>query len=79
MYNANGFFEKNELESYSLNSVTSDYNDDGTVTIFLGGCSANTSNCLPIAGEGWYYQWRMYEPRQAILEGQFSFPMPTRR
>jgi hypothetical protein len=38
MYNASGFFEKNERQAYSLNSVTAKSNADGSFTIHLGGC-----------------------------------------
>lgn len=77
MYNAEGFFQKNDLGAYSINSVTAEKNDDGTVTIQLGGCEKSTKNCLPIAGKGWYYQWRMYDPEEAMLKGEFTFPMPS--
>jgi len=59
MYNAKGFFEKNDLGAYSLNSVTAKRNVDKSVTIYLGGCEDGRDNCLPFAGEGFYYQWRM--------------------
>ena len=31
VYNSQGFFEKNELNAYSLNNMTSKKNDDGSV------------------------------------------------
>jgi hypothetical protein len=77
MYNAKGYFEKNKFDAYSLNNVTSKKNDDGTVTIHLGGCEDRRSNCLPLAGEGFYHQWRMYNPEKSILEGKWSFPDPV--
>jgi hypothetical protein len=33
-------------------------------------------NCLPLAGDGFYYTWRMYEPGEAFLNGEFSFNLP---
>jgi len=76
MYNAQGFFEKNDLGAYSLNSVTAKRNADNSVTIHLGGCEDGRDNCLPFAGEGFYYQWRMYEPGEAFLNGDYSFNLP---
>jgi hypothetical protein len=76
MYNAKGFFQKNDLGVYSLNSVTAKRNADNSVTIHLGGCEDGRSNCLPFAGEGFYYQWRMYEPGEAFLKGEYAFNLP---
>jgi hypothetical protein len=76
MYNASGFFEKNDRQAYSLNSVTAKSNADGSFTIHLGGCEDDRVNCLPLAGEGFYYNWRMYEPDEAFLNGEFSFNLP---
>lgn len=76
MYNAQGFFEKNDLGAYSLNSVTAKANADKSFTIYLGGCEDGRDNCLPFAGEGSYYQWRMYEPGEAFLKGEYSFNLP---
>ena len=76
MYNARGFFEKNDLGAYSLNGVTAKRNADKSVTIHLGGCDDGRKNCLPFAGEGFYYIWRMYEPGEAFLKGEYAFNLP---
>ena len=73
MYNGKGFFEKNDLGAYSLNSFTAKRNADKSVTIYLGGCDDGRDNCLPFVGKGSYYTWRMYEPGEAFLKGEFSF------
>ena len=31
---------------------------------------------LPLAGDGFYHQWRMYEPGEAIIRREFSFNLP---
>ena len=31
---------------------------------------------LPMAGEGFYYQWRMYEPGDEFLKGEYAFNLP---
>jgi hypothetical protein len=80
VYNKSGFFEKNDLGMYSLNDVTAERNDDGSVTVQFGGCDGKIPNCLPIS-PGWSYLVRMYGPRAEILSGAWTFPeaQPVRR
>ena len=73
VYNAKGFFEKNPLNAYSLNSVTAKPNPDGSFTVRFGGCDAGSVNCLPI-GAGWNYTVRLYRPRAALLNGIWKLP-----
>lgn len=73
LYDAEGYFAVNDLDSYSINSITGDRNDDGTMTIHLGGCDDGRINCIPIA-EGWNYIVRQYQPGEAILDGSWTFP-----
>jgi hypothetical protein len=73
VYNANGFFEKNSLGAYSVNNLTAKRNPDGSTTVQFGGCQQAKPNCLPIV-DGWNYTVRLYRPRQAILEGTWTFP-----
>lgn len=73
VYNAKGFFEKNALNAYSLNNLTAKPDRDGSFTIQFGGCSATTTNCLPIM-EGWNYIVRLYRARTPALDGTWSFP-----
>lgn len=73
VYNAEGFFEKNDLNAYSLNNLTAKPNADGTITIQFGGCDAKTPNCLPVTA-GWNFTARLYRPREEILKGKWTFP-----
>ncbi len=73
VYNAKGFFEKNALDSYSLNNLTAKRNKDGSITVQFGGCSATISNCL-VTPPGWNYVVRQYRPRRQILDGTWEFP-----
>ncbi len=73
LYNAAGFFEENPQDAYSANSVTGTYNDDGSMTVHLGGCDDDRVNCLPIM-EGWNYIVRMYRPDAEVLDGSWTFP-----
>ena len=72
VYNKDGFFEPNALNAYSVNDVTAQRNDDGSVTIHFGG-DAGASNYLPIT-PGWNYVVRMYLPGWQIIEGDWSPP-----
>jgi len=76
LYNAQGYFEKNDLDVYNLNSVTAKKNKDGSVDIQFGGCDEKKTNCIPIV-EGWNYVVRLYRPRKEILDGSWKFPDPV--
>jgi hypothetical protein len=72
VYNSKGFLEKNPLNAYSINNVTAESNQDGSVTIHFGGDPAKP-NYLPIT-PGWNYIVRMYQPRAELLDGTWEFP-----
>ena len=73
LYNADGFFEENDLGVYAINSVTGDRNADGSVTVHFGGCDDGRVNCLPIM-EGWNYAVRLYQPAPEVIDGTWQFP-----
>jgi hypothetical protein len=73
VYNEKGYLEKNEYSAYSLNNITANKNDDGSVGIQFGGCDGKNPNCLPVT-KGWNYTVRMYRPRAEILSGKWKFP-----
>lgn len=73
LYNAKGYFEKNDLNAYSVNNLTAKPNADGSVTVQFGGCGKDVPNCLPIMN-GWNYTARLYRPRAEILSGSWTFP-----
>lgn len=75
LYNAEGYYEKNDLNAYSVNSVTAKKGDDGSVDVQFGGCDGKVANCLPIM-KGWNYTVRLYRPKAEILDGSWSFPQP---
>jgi hypothetical protein len=72
VYNANGYYEKNALNSYTINSVTGKKGPDGSTTVQFGGCG-RAQNCIPIV-KGWNYTVRLYRPRTEILNGKWLFP-----
>ncbi len=73
VYNADGFFEPNARNAYSINNITAAPNADGSVTVHFGDCGDGQPNCLPIT-EGWNYTVRLYRPRPEILDGSWTFP-----
>jgi hypothetical protein len=73
LYNYDGYYQKNDLNAYSLNNITSKKSADGTVAIQFGGCDGKIPNCLPIM-KGWNYTVRLYRPRAEILNGKWKFP-----
>jgi hypothetical protein len=75
VYNADGNFQKNALEAYSLNNITASKSADGSVAVQFGGCDGEITNCLPIM-PGWNYMVRFYRPRAKILNGSWKFPQP---
>ena len=72
VYNAQGYFEKNAQNAYTLNGITAKKGADGSVTIQFGGCDGTIPNCLPIT-PGWNYMVRLYRPRAEILNGSWHF------
>ena len=75
VYNAQGYYEKNPYNAYSLNSVTAKKDGDGTYAIQFGGCDGKIPNCLPVM-KGWNYTVRLYRPKPEILSGKWKFPEP---
>lgn len=72
VYNKAGFFEKNSRNAYTINNVTAKPNADGSVTIHFGG-DEKLANSIPIV-PGWNYLFRLYRPRQSVLDGTWTPP-----
>jgi hypothetical protein len=73
VYNADGYLEANDLGVNSFNNVSAKPNDDGSYTLHFGGCGDDRVNCIPISPD-WNYSLRLYQPREAILDGTWTFP-----
>jgi hypothetical protein len=73
VYNQDGFMEANDQDAYNLNNVTAEANDDGSYTIHFGDCDDGRINCLPVP-EGWNLLYRLYQPGEEILSGEWTFP-----
>lgn len=76
VYNAAGYFEPNDADSYTVNNITAEKNDDGSVTVRFGDYPAGTPNAIPTP-EGWNYLVRLYRPRTEITDGTWQFPALT--
>jgi len=74
VYNADGYLEANDLGVNSYNNSSAVPNEDGSYTIHFGG-DPESVNYLPIT-DGWNYAARMYQPREEILDGSWTFPAP---
>nr|WP_256330575.1 DUF1254 domain-containing protein [Variovorax sp. YR216] len=73
VYNAQGYFEPNRLDAYTINSITAAKGEDGSVAVQFGGCDGVVANCLPLTPR-WNYLVRLYRPRAEILDGRWTFP-----
>ncbi len=76
VYTAEGYLGANDLGVNSYNNVKAESNSDGSFTIHFGECEDGRVNCIPIT-PGWSYTVRLYEPREQILNGSWSFPEPV--
>ena len=74
IYNAAGYFEPNERNAYTINSITAQKSADGSITVQFGGCDGQIPNCLPVP-PGWNYLVRLYRPRAEIREHRWTFPV----
>jgi hypothetical protein len=73
VYNAQGYFQENNENVYTLNNLTAKKGEDGSITVQFGGSDGKTPNCLPIV-PGWNFIVRLYRPRVEVLEGTWKFP-----
>ncbi|MFC4542328.1 DUF1214 domain-containing protein [Halosolutus amylolyticus] len=72
VYSSDWLLEENEYDAYSVNNVTAERDDDGSVTVHLGG-DPDQPNFL-YTPEGWRYIVRLYRPREEVLNGSYQFP-----
>jgi hypothetical protein len=73
VYKAEGYFQRNQCNAYSVNNITAKKGADGSVAIQFGGCDGKIPNCLPII-KGWNYTVRLFRPRPELLDGTWKFP-----
>lgn len=73
LYNEQGFYEKNDIDGYVINSIMGKRNDGNSMTVHFSGCDDGRVNYLPMM-DGWNYVIRLYQPRPEILDGTWTFP-----
>ncbi|SFT80735.1 DUF1214 domain-containing protein [Sedimentitalea nanhaiensis] len=73
VYDADGYLAPNDLGRNSYNNTSAMPNQDGSFTIHFGGCVDGRVNCIPVT-PGWNYTVRLYQPREEILNGSWTFP-----
>jgi hypothetical protein len=73
VYNAEGYFQSNKENAYTVNNITAKKGEGGSITVQFGGEGGEAINCLPIT-PGWNYIVRLYRPRKEILDGTWKFP-----
>ena len=78
VYNSRGFFEPNAKDLYSVNSVTGDRNNDGSITVrFVASVGGDIPPNAIVTPEGWNYLIRFYRPRAEVLDGSWTPPTLT--
>ena len=73
LYNRDGYFEAGSGGGVSVNQFTAEREADGSVIVHLGGCADGHPNCLRLM-DGWNYTVRLYQPRQELRDGAWTFP-----
>jgi hypothetical protein len=76
VYNADGYLEANDLGINNYNNFKATPNEDESYTIHFGACDDGRMNCIPTT-PGWNYVVRLYQPREEIIDGSWSFPNPV--
>jgi hypothetical protein len=69
MYNREGYFEANPFDSYSLNSVMAEPNQDDSVTLNFGTRPNYRMNFLCVV-DGWSYNVRLCQPQEEVVQGE---------
>jgi hypothetical protein len=72
VYNAEGFFEPNPQQLYSVNSVTGIPNEDGSITVHFTATGGQPNSI--ITPPGWNYLVRLYRPRPEFFDGTWTLP-----
>jgi len=74
VYNKEGFIVANDQKIYVINDRTAKPNADSTFTIRFGG-DPKALNYMPVM-DGWNYTVRLYQPKEEILSGKWTFSNP---
>jgi hypothetical protein len=72
VYDAEGFFEPNPQQLYSVNSVTGIPDEDGSITVRFTEAGGQPNSI--ITPTGWNYLVRFYRPRPEFFDGTWTLP-----
>ena len=82
MYGSDRFLVDNPIDRYSIGDRTEglEYGPDGSLDVYIQqeAPKGHESNWLPAPAGDFYVVMRMYEPKQAVLDGSYRVP-PIRR
>lgn len=74
VYNAEGYFEPNPAGRYTINSITAEREDDGSVVVrFVDDPATSIRNAIPVPPR-WNLLLRLYRPRAAYFDGSWAVP-----
>jgi len=73
VYNAEGYFEPNHYNAYSVNNITAKKGADGSVAVQFGGCESEIPQ-LPADHEGLELHRAPVSPATEILDRTWKFP-----
>ena len=72
VYNAEGYFQKNDYDAYTLNNLTAKKSADGSSQ--SSSAVVTAARELPPDLPGWNYIVRLYRPRAEVLDGKWKMP-----
>ncbi len=76
IYNRDGYLEPNPYGAYNKNSVTSQPDPDGGITLNLAPEAGDLGNHLYVM-DGWNYALRLYRPRPEVIDKTWVPPRPV--
>lgn len=76
LYNAQGYFEKNAADAYTVNNLTAKKSEDGSIVIQFGNCSTETTQ-LPADRARLELYRAPVSTRAQILNASWKFPEPV--
>lgn len=77
VYNASGYLQYNEYDSYNYNSLTAQPEADGSFIIYFSATQQDYMTNWIYIYDGWNYMVRLYEPELSIIDGEWTFPSMT--
>lgn len=77
IYNREGYLEPDPYDSYNLNGITAQPEQDGSIVLNLSPEGGDLKNHLYVM-DGWNYLIRLYRPHPEVIDGTWTPPTPQR-